>query len=128
MNDIIKVSNGLSEAGSVGNMLTNFPFHDAKIVDVICEEKRGKKYITLIVDTKTSLSRREGDKLYKVAFKNGEFLQEPERKKDCYIISLDYSSADKIMRVRFETQYFVGEEARSEVMEIEFTEVKIERK
>lgn len=126
MNEITKINQDLAKSDS-GGLLTNFPFHDAKIVDVLCGESRGKKYIRLIVDTKTSYARSDG-RFFKITFKNGEFLQEPERKKDCYVVALDCSSSDKSMRARFELEYFVGEEKHSDVMEIEFTEVKMERK
>ncbi len=106
------------------NFLTNVSFHDAKLADVHCDEKYGKEHLSLLVDFKTAQALPAGGNFYEILFLDGKFIRKPKRMKDCYILSLDCFSAEQFMRTRIELEYFVGSEARHDVLEIEFSDVK----
>ena len=112
-------------SGDGMDFLTNTSFHDAKLVDVRDSEKYGKACLSLLVDFKTAESRPEGGTFYEITFLDGKFVQEPGRRKDCYILALDCVPFGKFMRTRIETEYFTGSEAHRDVLEIEFSDVKV---
>ena len=105
--------------------LTNISFHDAKLVDVRYNEKNGKDCFSLLVDFKTALATPAGGNFYEISFLDGKYIQKPKRMKDCYILALDCFPAEQCIRARIELEYFVGSEAHHDVLEIEFSDVKI---
>ncbi len=107
------------------NFLTNVSFHDAKLVDVRCDEIYGKEYLLLLVDFKTAQAPPAGGNFYEISFLDGKLIQKPKRVKNCYILSLDCFSAEQFMRTRIELEYFVDSEAHHDVLEIEFTGVNV---
>ncbi len=120
IHDSAKVTDGM-------RFLTSVSFHDAKLVDVFCGEKYGKKTLSLLVDFKTAEFPPGNGKLYEIELLHAEFVQAPERRKDCFLLSLDCVPSGERTRVRVETEYFVGGEARHEVWEIEFSGVEVMR-
>lgn len=113
-----KISGGMS-------FLTSVSFHDAKLVDVRYGEKYGKECFLLLVDFKTAEAPPVDGSLYEISFLEGKFVQEPKRKRDCYILAFDCSPAGQNMRARIESEYFVGGEAHHEILEIEFSDVEV---
>ncbi len=107
------------------NFLTKVSFHDAKLVDVRYDEQYGKECLLLLVDFKTAQAPPAGGNFYEILFLDGKLIQKPKRMKDCYILSLDCFSAEQFMRARIELEYFVGSEAHHDVLEIEFSDVKV---
>ena len=105
--------------------LTNTSFHDAKLVDVLYNGIYGKECLSLLVDFKTALSSPAGGNFYEISFWDGKFIQQPKRMKDCYIISLDCFPIEQLMRTRIELEYFTGGEAHHDVLEIEFSDIKV---
>ncbi len=112
-------------SGDGMDFLTNISFHDAKLVDVGYNEKYGKECLSLLVDFKTALAPPAGGNFYEISFRDGKFIRKPKRMKDCYILALDCFSAEQFMRTRIELEYFTGGEAHHDVLEIEFSDVKV---
>ena len=107
------------------NFLTKASFHDAKLADVRCDEIYGKECLSLLVDFKTALAPPAGGNFYEILFSDGKFVQESQRKSDCYILALGCFPVGQFMRARIELEYFVGGEAHHDVLEIEFSDVKV---
>ena len=107
------------------SFLTSVSFHDAKLVDVRYDEKYGKEHLLLFVDFKNAYAPPAGGNLFEISFSGGKCVQEPKRMKDCHILALDCSPAEQFMRVRIELEYFVGGETHQDVLEIEFSDVKV---
>ena len=107
------------------DFLKNVSFHDAKLVDVRCDEIYGKECLSLLVDFKTAQVPPAGGNFYEISFLDGKLIQKPKRMKDCYMLSLDCFPAEQCMRARIELEYFVGSEAHHDVLEIEFSDVKV---
>ncbi len=111
--------------GNGMDFLAGVSFHDAKLVDVRCDEKYGKECLLLLVDFKPAEAPPAGGNFYEISLWDGKFIQKPKRMKDCYILALDCFSAEQFMRTRIELEYFVGSEAHHDVLEIEFSDVKV---
>ena len=107
------------------NFLTKVSFHDAKLADVRCDEIYGKECLSLLVNFKPAQAPPAGENFYEISFLDGKLIQKPKRMKDCYILALDCFSVGQFMRVRMELEYFVGSEAHHDVLEIEFSDVKV---
>ena len=105
--------------------LTAISFHDAKLVEVRRGEKYGRACLSLLVDFKTAYAPPADGIVYEITFLNGIFVREPKRMKDCYILALDCAAENG--RVRMELEYFVGEEARHDVLEIDFSGVEVRK-
>ena len=105
------------------NFLTKVSFHDAILVDMRYDTKYGKERLSLLVDFKTALAPPAGGNFYEISFLDGKLIQKPKRMKDCYILSLDCAAENG--RVWMELEYFVGGEAHHDVLEIEFSDVKV---
>ncbi len=111
--------------GDGADFLTSVSFHDAKLADVRYDEKYGKECLSLLVDFKTALVPPAGGNFYEILFLDGKFIQKPKQIKDCYILTLDCFPAEIFMRTRIELEYLVGGEAHHDVLEIEFSDVKV---
>lgn len=100
-------------------------FHDAKLLSISKGEKYGKPSIVLIIDFKNAENPPKAGRLCEITLLNGRFSCEPERKNDCYILSLDCLSSEDNMRVRLETEYFAGSEERRDFSETEFSDAEV---
>ena len=107
------------------NFLTKVSFHDAILVDMRYDTKYGKERLSLLVDFKTALAPPAGGNFYEISFLDGKLIQKPKRMKDCYILSLDCFLTEQCMRACLELEYFTGGEAHHDVLEIEFSDVKV---
>ena len=107
------------------SFLTSTSFHDAKLVDVRYDEIYGKQCLSLLVDFKTTGTPPADWNFYEILFLNGKFIQKPKRMKDCYILALDCFPAEQFIRARIESEYFVGGETHHNILEIEFSDVKV---
>ena len=112
-------------SGDGMSFLTSVSFHDAKLVEVCHDEKYGKECISFLVNFKTAEAPPKGGNVYEISFSDGKILQEPKRMKDCYILALDCFPAEQFLRTRIELEYFVGSEVHHDVLEIEFSDVKV---
>lgn len=110
-------------SGDEMDFLTSVSFHDAKLVDVRYDDKYGKACLSLLVNFKTAQAPSAGGNFYEISFLDGKLIQKPKRMKDCYILSLDCAAENG--RVWMELEYFVGSEAHHDVLEIEFSDVKV---
>ena len=105
--------------------LTNISFHDAKLVDCFYDEIYGKECLSLLLDFKTALAPPAGGNFYEISFLDGKLIQKPKRMNDCYILSLDSFPIGQLVSTRIELEYFVGGEVHHDVLEIEFSDVKV---
>ena len=113
-------------SGDGMRFLTTVSFHDAKLVDVRSGEKYGRKCLLLLIDFRTTGTLPADGKVYEVTLLDGIFMQEPKQKKDCFILALDCDIVEH-RRIWIELEYFSGEEARHDSMEIAFSAVEVRK-
>ncbi|MCH5165400.1 MAG: hypothetical protein J1G01_03260 [Clostridiales bacterium] len=94
-------------------------FHDAKIVQAVCNEKYGKNCIIMQIDFNgTTTEFKAGYRKFNIYFINAKNTEIPKKCKDLHIISLDCTQNSQKLVVRMELVYFTGTQENRCLFEI----------